>query len=320
MRDTLMDESPARHSRKVEARVWPVIVGLAFLFYWAEGADAQAQESLRWKLNTGEVLKYSTSQKTVMSIKLMGRERKQTRTQTIDYNWNIKEAAPNGDAQIIQRIDHITMKVEAPPYMPFEFDSNAAKTEVPEPFEAEVQQLRAAIGAEFSFTMKPSGEISDLKIPPATLKRLRDALPPEAVEEGQFSEQGLKDLLLQSSPPAFPVTPLEPGKTWGGKPSKAALPQLGTLVSEKVFTYQGPDPQNPRLLMIGMEGKVTLEPAANVEIKIRSQEGKGSLSFDSKAGCLINSRSTQKMEISIAAMGQQMDQMSEMTSTMTLVP
>ena len=65
---------------------------------------------------------------------------------------------------------------------------------------------------------------------------------------------------------------------------------------------------------------MTLEPAANVDVKIRSQEGKGSLRFDAKSGCLIDSRTTLKMEMSIAAMGQQIDQTTETTSTMTLVP
>jgi len=297
-----------------------MIAGLASLLICTQASDVRAQESVRWKFYNGEVLKYSNSKKMVMSVKLMGRERKQTRSQTVESTWTVKDAAQSGDAHIIQRIDHVTMKVEAPPYMPFEFDSKTPAADVPEPFEMEVQQLKAVIGAEFSFTMKPNGEITDLTIPPTTFKKLRDALPPEEVEKGNFSEQGLKDVILQSSPPAFPDAPVEPGKTWAGKPSKIELPQLGTLVSENIFTYQGPDPQMPRILIIDQESKVTLKPAAGAEIKIRSQEGKGSLSFDSKAGCLINSRSTQKMEMSISAMGQQVEQTSETTSTMTLVP
>jgi hypothetical protein len=320
MRDNVMDQSQGQPVRRATLGAWSMTAGLAWLLICSHTGVIRAQESLRWKLNAGEVLKYSTSQKTLLGVKIMGRERKQTRTQTTDYSWNVKEVAPSGEAQVIQRIDRVTMKVEAPPYMPFEFDSSAPKAEVPEPFELEVQQLKAAIGAEFSFTMKPTGEIAEITIPAATLKRLRDALPQEAVQEGAFSERGLKDLLMQSSPPPFPLTPLEPGKTWSSKPSRVTLPQLGTLVSEKTFTYQGPDAQNPRLQVIGMEGKMKLEPAAGIEVKIRTQEGKGSLSFDSKAGCLINSRSTQKMELSISTMGQMLDQTSEMTSTMTLVP
>jgi hypothetical protein len=98
------------------------------------------------------------------------------------------------------------------------------------------------------------------------------------------------------------------------------MPRLGTLVSEKVFTFQGPDPKNPQVLIVNMEDKAALEPAENVEIKIRSQDGKGSLSFDPKAGCLINSRSVQKMELSASDMGQQSEQTTETTLTVTLVP
>jgi hypothetical protein len=320
MRDTLMDESRARLVRPVTASVWSMIAVLVSLLTCAQAGDAHAQEILRWKLSAGEVLKYSNSQKTVMSVKRMGRERKQIRSHGVDYSWNVMQTAPNGDAQIVQRINHVSMKVEAPPYMPFEFDSNTPNADVPDPFELEVQQLKALIGAEFSFKMKPNGEIEGLTIPPATLKKLRDALPPEAVEQGAFSEQGLKDVLMQSSPPPFPLTPLEPGKSWSSKPSKVVMPRLGTLVSEKVFTFQGPDPKNPRVLIVNMEDKAALEPAENVEIKIRSQDGKGSLSFDPKAGCLINSRSVQKMELSASDMGQQSEQTTETTLTVTLVP
>jgi hypothetical protein len=283
-------------------------------------SDARAQEILRWKLKAGDALKYSIEQKTVMNVKLMGKDHKQTRTHTIDYDWSVKDVSPNGDAEITLKIDHLRMKVEAPPYMPFEYDSKAPKGEVPEPFEAEVQQLKATIGAEFSFKMKPSGEIEDIKIPEPTLKKLRDALPQEAAAQAALSEQVLKEMLMQSSAPPFPRTPLEVGKNWTSKPSKLTIPSLGTLVTEKVFTFQGPDPKNPKLMLIGMEGRVTLEPAENVAARIRSQEGKGSLIFDADAGHIVNSRLTQKTDMAMSVMGQEIEQMTETTSTMALIP
>ena len=67
--------------------------------------------------------------------------------------------------------------------------------------------MKAAVGAEFSFKMKPSGEIENIKIPEATLKKLREGLPDEQGEQEAFSEQALKDMVTQSSPPAFPRGP-----------------------------------------------------------------------------------------------------------------
>jgi hypothetical protein len=282
--------------------------------------DGRAQEILRWKLKAGDVLKYTTEQKIVMSVKVMGRERKQVRTQTTEYHWKVKDVANGGLAEIVQRIDRLGMRVEAPPYMPFEFDSNRPDADVPEPFESEARQLKATIGAEFVFKMRPNGEIADIQISEATLKKLRDALPPgEAGGQTAFSEQGLKDMLMQSSPPPFPETPLDPGKSWSSKPAKRSVPQ-GSLVIDKVFTFQGPDPKDPKLMLIGMESRVALEPAENGTAKIRSQEGKGSLIFDSEAGRVVSSHGTQKTELLMSSMGQEIDQTTDMTSSMSLVP
>jgi hypothetical protein len=282
-------------------------------------SDAHSQEALRWKLTTGEVLRYKTEQQTRLSVKVQGREPKQRRDQTVYYNWKVVSVSNEGVAQISQKIDRLVMRVEAPPFMPFEWDSSNPKADVPEPFEPEVKQLKATVGAEFSFQVKPSGQIDDIKIPEQTLKSLRDALPPEAASQGQFSEQMLKDLVMQSSPPPFPEAAVEPGKSWSSKPSKLATPQW-TLVTDKVFTFQGADPKSPELALIDMQTRVSLEPSENAKIKIRSQEGKGSLTFDVKAGRVVNSRSSQKLEMAIADMGQNIEQTTETTSTMTLMP
>ncbi len=60
---------------------------------------------------------------------------------------------------------------------------------------------------------------------------------------------------------------------------------------DQVFTFQGPDPKDPKLLSIAMEARVALEPAESVTAKVRTQEGKGSMTFDSETGRIVNSRS-----------------------------
>jgi Family of unknown function (DUF6263) len=298
-----------------------MIAVLAGLMTGACGRNVRAQETLRWKLKAGDVLRYSTEQKMEMRFKgSTVRERKQTRSQTTQVSWNVKAVANDDVAEILLRIDRLSMRVEAPPYMPFEFDSTKAEAEVAEPFEGEARQLKAAIGAEFTFKMKPNGEIADIKVSEVTLKKIRDALPLEEVGQGGFSEQVLKDMLLQSSPPPFPLSAVEPGKSWSSKPAKVTLPQQGTIIMDKVFTLQGPDPKDPKIMLIGMEGRVTFEPAANVTAKIRAQEGKGSLAFDVEAGRIVNSRTTQRTELVMSSMGQDIDQTTDTTSTMTLVP
>jgi uncharacterized protein DUF6263 len=295
---------------------------LAAAFVVMTGAGlqgARGQDALRWKFRDGDVLKYTTEQTTVMTVKLMGKERKQKRGVTTTYTWSVKAVSETGEADIIQRIERLAMKVDAPPFLPMEYDSSSANNSIPEPFEQVVRQLKAALGAEFSFKMKPTGEIVGIKIPEATLKKLREGLPDDQGERDAFSEQALKDMVSQTSPPAFPEGPLEPGKSWSSKPSRVPLPS-GTLVLDRSFTFRGPDPQNPKLMIIAMEGKVALEPGGDSSAKIRSQDGKGSLTFDAESGRLVSSRGTQKTEMVVVEAGQERDETTETNAVMTLVP
>jgi len=306
-----------KRGRAAASLGWLASAAFLFVVTGSGLAEARGQQVLRWKFQSGDVLKYTTEQSTVMTVKIMGRERKQKRAISTTYSWSTKALGENGDADITQKIERLTMKIEAPPYLPMEFDSNSPNNSVPEPFEPVVKQLKAAVGAEFSFQMKPTGEIYDIKIAEATLKKLREGL--EQGDRDTFSEQALKDQVSQTSPPPFPKDPVEPGKTWSAAPNRVPTP-TGTLVLDRSFTFQGPDSKNPNLMFITMNGRVTLEPAPNLTAKIRAQEGKGSVSFDAQAGRLVSSKGTQKTEMVIADDGQERDEITETNSTMTLVP
>jgi hypothetical protein len=319
MRNTLMDTRRARPSRRVAAFArLAATMALAVLGLGALAQGSRA-ETLRWKLNPGEVLRYNLEEKLVSKLTVMGREKKSNTSQTLKLSWNVKSISATGDIEVTNRVDRVRMRIDQPPFVPMDFDSDAVQQNTPDEFEAVAKQIKATAGAEFSFVMKPTGEIAEIKFPEQTLKRLREGVPAEMAGQGMFSEQGLKDMLLQSSLPPFPAESLEPGKTWSGKASKLTTP-LGTLMIDKVFTLQGPDPKTPKLLLVGMEARVSLMPAENVTAKIRAQEGKGSLIFDSLAGRIVSSRGNQKMELVITDRGQEIIQTTETTSTMTLEP
>jgi hypothetical protein len=318
MRYSLMVSLCARPIQPWSAfRCLSITVALAALLVGGQTREARG-ETPRWKLNPGEVLHYTLESKLVANYKVMGRDKKSTRSNTINLSWTVKSVSANGDAEIALRFDRVRMRIEQPPFVPLEFDSSPNKLEVPDEFESAERQIKALAGAEFTFKLRPTGAVDDLKIPDQTLKSLREGLPPEAAGQGMISEQGLKDMLLQSSPPTFPTDSLEPGKTWTAKPSKISVPGLGALVVDQVYTFLGPDPKTPKVLNVGMEARVSLEPAENVTAKIRTQDGKGSLSFDAEAGRIVNSRGSQKMEMVISDRGQDIVQSTETTSTMTL--
>jgi hypothetical protein len=290
--------------------------------WWVAGpaAGAAAAEVLRWKFQPGETLRFSIEQKSSMTAKATGTERKSTQTQTVEMSWKIQAVEASGEAEITQRMDRIRLRAEMPPLMPLDFDSAANKPDPPG-FEPITRQVKALVGAEFSFKLKPNGEITDVKLSPETLKRLRETAPAGS-PDAEFSEKAVKEnLLVQLSPPTLPDGPIEPGQTWSPKPTRMPLP-FATLVLEKTFTYQGPDPKSPNLMLVGIDTSVKIEPVEGVDIKatIRKQEGKGTMTFDGQAGRLANVRLSQKIDLSIVQMGQSMDQTTEMNISMSLLP
>jgi hypothetical protein len=322
MRNTLY-ENPRVKRRQPGAAVlfWTTVATLAVLL-WSGSAGVVQAQVIQWKFKTGDVLRYALEHKTVVTAKKMGRETKSTRSDTQNLSWTVTNVSSIGEADIIHRIERVRLRIEAPPYVPFEFDSDAPKVDAPEPFDVIAHQTKAMVGVEYAFKIKPNGEISDIVIPAQTIKSLRDAeKPPEGAGAGEstLSEQGIKEMLMQSSPPAFPVGQLESGKTWSSKPAKIPTP-LGNVVMDKIFTFQGADSKNPNLLLVDMETRVALEPLPNspVTAKIRTHESKGSLTFHADAGRIVRMRGTEKTEMLISAMGQEIDQTTDSTTSMTL--
>ena len=124
---------------------WTTLAMLAVLLGRGSVGVAQAQV-IQWKFKPGEVLRYALEQKAVESIKEGGRESKSTRSDITNLSWTVKNVASNGEAEITHRIERVRVRIEAPPYMPFDFDSDAPKVDAPGPFEA-VAQLTKAMAA-----------------------------------------------------------------------------------------------------------------------------------------------------------------------------
>jgi hypothetical protein len=320
MRNALLGKLGARKPRIGPAAFAGSVAGaaVALLLLGPTGAHAQ-QVTLQWKLKAGDVLNYKNESEQRMTAKSTGRQRKQTRSEVIYYHWTVLSVSNEGVAEINHKIDRVTIRLDVPPYVPFAFDSKSPPAEVPEVFEAEARQLKAIVGAEFNFQMKPTGDISNIRIPESTLKAFRDALPPDKESQAMFSEQGIKDTLTQVTPSAFPEGPVEPGKNWSSKPTKQVMPGWTTVI-DRVYTFQGADPSSPKLMVIGMDTRLSLEPTEALTVKIRSQEAKGTLTFDAELGRVVATRGTQKMDMSITANGQSLEQVTETSAAMTLEP
>jgi hypothetical protein len=300
-----------------QAGTWRFLLAALTAIVWAaSGQPAAGAEALSWKFKAGETLRYTMVQETTQGMKAMGQEFKTNMNQTVNLHWTVKNVASDGSAELSQTIDRVRTKVDAPGNS-FEFDSESGK--VPEGQIASLMtpMLKSLVGAEFTFKMNGRGELSDVKVPQKLLDSLRQA-GPQAAAGGMFSEEGLKNLISQSSI-ALPGESVDKGKTWK-QASRLPLPMIGTMVMDKIYTFEGPDEKAPGLLRISLNTKVALEPAAdsNIAVKISSQKGEGAISFDPQAGRIVSSRVNDKLQMMLSVMGQELQQTTETLTSMTL--
>ncbi len=277
---------------------------------------AQGAETLRWKFKPGETLHYKMEQQTTQAMKAMGQEFKTKLDQQVNLHWSVKSVAADGVAELTQTIDRVRTKIEAPGNT-FEFDSQAGKEPEGQAAAMLIPMLKALVGAEFTFKMNGVGELSDVKVPQKLLNTLRQA-GPAAAAGGMFSEEGMKQLISQSGL-TLAEAPLDKGKSWTHQ-ARMELPKLGTMVMDKTYTFDGPAPEQPSLVQVLLDTKVTLEPAAdsNIAAKISSQKGTGSYQFDPQAGRVVSSRVNDKLQMSISVMGQNLEQTTDTLTSMTL--
>lgn len=292
-------------------------LGLAALVVLAGlgGATTRAA-ALKWKFQQGETLHYVMDQTVTTSLTGGPQDIKTTTNQTIDMQWNVKEVAADGAATLTQTVTRVRTKIESP-FATFEYDSKAGKDPEGPIAAGIVPLLKALIGAEFSFKMSPQGELTDVKIPESLSKAMREAGP--AGGGSMFSEEGLKNMVTESSL-AIPGGDLEKGKSWT-KQTKIPMPPVGDMMIDKTYSFQGADSAASKDVMrIDLQTKVEVKPMAgsNLDIRIKSQDGKGSFFFNNASGRVSDSKVSEKIELVFKVQDKEVTQANETTTRMKL--
>lgn len=269
---------------------------------------------LQWKFTEGESLHYQMDQKTVTQVKGPNQDVKTTAAQTLDTTWTfVSVDKTSGTATVTQTIDRVRTKIENP-FATFEYDSKSEKA--PEgPFAAMiVPTLKALVGAKFQYKMTPQGELSDIQVPEGLVKALKEA-GPTASNVGLFSEEGLKNMIHETS--LILPREVEKGKSWT-RQTKIPSPPIGNMLIDKTYTYEGTGADGDR---ITLSAKVSLEPdpKSPFEIKLGNQEGKGTFSFDSKAGRVSGSNVSEKVELLIKVMNTDVTQTNDISTAIKLL-
>ncbi|MCA1686203.1 MAG: DUF6263 family protein [Planctomycetia bacterium] len=291
-----------------------VASAVAFTLAAATAPARAAAPALSWKFTEGDALHYQMDQKTVTQVKGPNQDIKTTVTQTIDTTWSVGSVDKgSGDATMTQTIDRVRTRIEFP-FGAFDYDSKSDKAPEGPLAAGIVPTLKALVGARFQYKMSPQGELSDIQVPATLLKALKEAGPATS-NVGMSSEDGLKNMINESS--LILPRDAEKGKPWNRK-TRIPSPPVGTMLLDKTYTYTGTDPEGEK---ITLDVKVNLEPdpKSNVDIKLGNQEGKGTFHFDSKAGRVVNSTVSEKIEMVIKVMNADLNQSTDMSTTMKLL-
>ena len=294
------------------AACWVVAIAVGLTL---QSVGARADEPLlRWKFTQGEALRYQMDQKSITQLKGAEQDVKTTVTQTVDTTWAVRSVDSTGAAEISQSIDRIQTKIENN-FAKFEYDSKSDKEPTGPIAGGMVPLMKALIGAKFHYKINPQGELSDIKVPESLVKVLKEAGPAGGSGGGMFSEEGLKNMIQEMS--LMIPKDVEKGKSWT-RQTKAPSPEIGTMVVDETYTYLGHEKEGDK---ITLEAKTTLEPLPNppYDIKVGSQEGKGTFFFDGTAGRVVHSNVVEKIELVIKAMNREFHQSIDMTATMKLL-
>jgi hypothetical protein len=278
-------------------------LGLAAVALALLAGPAHAQTTLRYKFKSGEKLQYGLSQDMKMTMNVMGMDIEVKLKQLMDMDWDIQKVDEQGNAQVRLTFGHVRLKLDSPTGNA-EFDSKKSTEEPEDPIGKVVAQLAKGLAAlEMTFTMAPNGEMKDIKIPEAALKKLKEIPGADKLGGDMLSPEGLSK--MAGGGLVFPKGPVNKGKNWTQKIS-LKMP-FGKMAGDMKYTYEGPvEKDGKKLEKIAVQPnlKIELDPDAPAQIKIKSQKDKGHAYFDNQAGRLVEvtNEGTMEMELEVGGM------------------
>ena len=274
---------------------------------------SHADELLRWKFTAGEAFDYEMKQDMNMNVDAgQAGQMGTTAGQTMNMTWNVKSVDDQGVAVIEQKIARIRMKMTAPGGQGFEYDTSSKDPAVG--IAAMVAPTMEAMTAgNFTFSMSPRGEVSDVKLSDDLLN---------AVKNGPGGESGaVEQFKSMVSQVAFvlPENPAKTGETWTTKIA-VSNPTGGNQSVETTYTYDGTrEADGTTYAVIKPSMKMEIAKNPMMEMTMKDQKTDGEVLFDLKAGELHSMSINQNITMDMTAGGQTMpgtiDQNIEVTVT-----
>jgi RNA polymerase sigma factor (sigma-70 family) len=290
---TSPQEAPAPQDRKAERPA---------------AAPARAQgTTLRYKFKEGDRFNYVVEKKTETHTTAAGSDRDVMATWTYDVTWKVVGVDSSGNARMALTIDRLRYSSDNGLAGKLEFDSKKHNDPAGVPAGVRVLSavLKAQVGAEFTCTLSPRGEVSDFKVP----RKVADAVKNTQGVRALYSTESFKQLLACQGRVVLPDDPVSRGAGWKEKTDTAVAGGHARMTVETRATYQGDAERGGmRLAEIALEPVATTVQRAPTSglgaFTLKEQEGKGRILFDNDRGRLIETEVSQVLDLESSPPGQ----------------
>ncbi len=290
----------------------------------APATDARATSGLRWDFRVGKPLYGELTTDTKQTMQVMGTEITQNQKQTFIFSWTPQEQK-NGNWILKQKIEGVKMDIEIGGNK-ITFDSTK-DTGTSNPLS---DFFKALVGSEFTITLNPKLEVTDIKGRQNFVNKLIQANPQmEPLLKQILSERALK----QMTDSTFAILktgdkgpePVKKGDRWTRK-SELDMGPVGKYRTTYRYTYDG---KEGKLDRIKVDTSLTYQapgkdspgglPFQIKKADLTSKDGTGTLWFDRHKGRLdhgeLRLRLSGKLAIEIGGMTTEVELHQEQRTT-----
>jgi RNA polymerase sigma factor (sigma-70 family) len=263
--------------------------------------------TLRYQFKQGDKFSYVVETAIETRTSAAGVDRFVMTSWTYDVTWRVIEITSGGDARMTLTIDRVRYVDDNGFAGKLEFDSKKHKYPVGPPAIARVLSgvLKAQIGAEFTCTVSPRGEIFAFNAP----KKLTDAVRNTAGIKVLYSLESYKRKLADQGGIVLSEAAVAKDASWS---TEAETPMAGghakmTLATKA--TYLGDvDRDGKQLAEIALKPSATklerVPPSGLGPFTLKSHVGKGSMFFDNEKGRLVETEVNQTVYMESSPPGQ----------------
>jgi hypothetical protein len=273
-------------------------------------SPAVAQQKLAWKFVPGSQLRYDVNQTMTMEVTVAGNKTTQEIKQTMVMGWDVQKLGAAGDAVVGQTIERINMDFSGSLIEPFRYDSSDKTPPTTSMGRRIAESYSRILNQQFQVSMKPTGEITNVKIPETLMSALTTS------GNGVLTESMVRQMMTQSAI-TLPTTAVAPRQTWSTRQS-VDLPYGKMLISSRLTCSRIDSSAGLAIIAVAPDIKIESGEDSAQQVTLNKSSGRGEVSFDFVNGRIAKSTLNLTMDLTVRLNEQQIDQTVSQNLSMVL--